>query len=522
MLPPRPTLGRALFVAISGLAIGGPPAALAAPEPVADEVREARAPAAQIEAVDSLATRGPGARIYRFQQEVGGIAVRGSAAIIQGGDEGALLIADTTRPGIDEPPPASIGRGEALAIAQEAVGAGALRGRPRARPLIDPDQGDALVWDALIPSGEPLGDFHVVIDAASGEVLSVQDVLMRATGQARIFTPNPVVTQGSYTGLTDNGDANSSRLTNLRRQVTLGRMANGQTCLTGRWVVATNRAAAVCASGRDFGAEKRASDRFEAIMAYYHVDTTQNYISGPNGLSLADAPNSDFRQPVRTNNFPDDNSFYSPSTFRIEMGRGGVDDAEDGDVINHEYGHSLQDDAVLRSSGFHYGGSLPARAMGEGYGDYIAAMMTPASAPLARKVCVAEWDSTSYAPLPSCLRRTDDTSTLAGQTSSCGGATSYHCVGQVWSSALWKLRGQLGEDADGFNIVDTLALSYNQLLANPDPSWSEAATAVIAADRRFYCNVPNGGGDGICGDDAGEAGQHEAALMAEFQARGFI
>ncbi|MEZ4916786.1 MAG: hypothetical protein R2836_07345 [Chitinophagales bacterium] len=37
-----------------------------------------------------------------------------------------------------------------------------------------------------------------------------------------------------------------------------------------------------------------------------------------------------------------DNSFFSPATpLRLIFGEGGVDDAEDADVIIHEYGHAI-------------------------------------------------------------------------------------------------------------------------------------------------------------------------------------
>lgn len=51
--------------------------------------------------------------------------------------------------------------------------------------------------------------------------------------------------------------------------------------------------------------------------------------------------------------FPDDQSFYSPVTDSIQLGTGGVDDAEDADIIWHEYGHAIQDDVI---PGFGFGG----------------------------------------------------------------------------------------------------------------------------------------------------------------------
>jgi hypothetical protein len=48
----------------------------------------------------------------------------------------------------------------------------------------------------------------------------------------------------------------------------------------------------------------------------------------------------------------------------IKYGSGAVDDAEDADVILHEYGHSIQDDQVPGFGAGHQAGSI-----GEGFGD---------------------------------------------------------------------------------------------------------------------------------------------------------
>ena len=51
----------------------------------------------------------------------------------------------------------------------------------------------------------------------------------------------------------------------------------------------------------------------------------------------------------------------SPSDKDLTFGTGGVDDAEDAEIILHEYGHAIQDDQL---AGF--GASSEGKAMGEG------------------------------------------------------------------------------------------------------------------------------------------------------------
>ena len=85
----------------------------------------------------------------------------------------------------------------------------------------------------------------------------------------------------------------------------------------------------------------RANGMFEQVSAYYALDTLQAYIQN---LGFTDV-NAE-AQKIHTNDIPDDNSFYDPSSDLIVTGTGGVDDAEDLEVVWHEYGHAVQDDQV--------------------------------------------------------------------------------------------------------------------------------------------------------------------------------
>ena len=69
--------------------------------------------------------------------------------------------------------------------------------------------------------------------------------------------------------------------------------------------------------------------------------------------------------------YAEDNSFYSPGDRGLHFGDGGVDDAEDADIVLHEYGHSVQDNQV---PGWGPGGDTEQGAIGEGFGDLLAGM----------------------------------------------------------------------------------------------------------------------------------------------------
>ena len=106
-------------------------------------------------------------------------------------------------------------------------------------------------------------------------------------------------------------------------------------------------------------------------MGYYSITTAEEYI---HKLGFKDVNNEP--QDYLTTGFTDDNSFYDPAVDAITFGTGGVDDAEDNEVIWHEYGHAIQDDQV---PGF--GESEEAGAIGEGFGDYWAVTMSQATSP---------------------------------------------------------------------------------------------------------------------------------------------
>ena len=106
-------------------------------------------------------------------------------------------------------------------------------------------------------------------------------------------------------------------------------------------------------------------------MAYFHIDRAQRYIQSlgfggrrPNGIN-------DRTQVVVADAFPTTTRSSLPATRKIKYGIGGVDDAEDADVILHEYGHAIQDDQVRW-----FGQGDQAGAIGEGFGDYWAAVMS--------------------------------------------------------------------------------------------------------------------------------------------------
>ena len=139
-------------------------------------------------------------------------------------------------------------------------------------------------------------------------------------------------------GLTDRHDTSYPLIRDAYNDVELRRL-DGSHSLKGQWVRITNGNRAT--SNTDTYRFGRANGMFEQVSAYYALDTLQAYIQN---LGFTDV-NAE-AQKIHANGISVDNSFYDPSGDKIITGTGGVDDAEDLEVVWHEYGHAVQDDQV--------------------------------------------------------------------------------------------------------------------------------------------------------------------------------
>jgi zinc metalloprotease ZmpB len=285
------------------------------------------------------------------------------------------------------------------------------------------------------------------VAASASAIASPKPPPGTATAPAQVFAPNPVADLGIQT-LTDQKDADyfsaDPTLARAYHRVTLTDLDRSGT-LTGSYakvISETGKAAANTGNGFIY---TRDQDQFEQTMAYHWVTQAQRYIQSLGFGSTLPKVN-ERQQLLRINQFGGDNSFYREGTGKltITLGKGGVDDAEDAEVIVHEYGHSVQDNQV---PGF--GSSPDAGAIGEGFGDYLAVTVSAHEAPTADEPCVADWDSVSYtSTTPHCLRRVDRSKDyredLVGEV---------HADGEIWSRALWDIHNALGA-----KLADTIII----------------------------------------------------------------
>jgi hypothetical protein len=303
-----------------------------------------------------------------------------------------------------------------------------------------------------------------IVAPALGAATGSKPTTGSALGVGTVFLPNPVADLGDQT-LTDRKDADYVTLSPAYHDVVLTNL-DGSGFLIGNWAQVVSETGDRAYSPSNEFRYHRDDDRFEQVMAYYWITEAQEYIQNL-GFGTFRRPVNMKSQRVRINQWGVDNSFATTHKDELRFGKGGVDDAEDAEVILHEYGH-----AIHFSQGFVFG-SAEAGAISEGFGDYWAVTVSSVVAPTPDPACVADWDAISYTSVvPHCLRRVDRNlhypEDLNGEV---------HHDGQIWSRALWDIR-----QAVGHLKADTLILEAQFGFPGTTMRDLAARTVAVAAD----------------------------------------
>jgi hypothetical protein len=296
-----------------------------------------------------------------------------------------------------------------------------------------------------------------------------------STGTASVFMVNPVQSSGNQ-ALTDQNDSATAVPTSEYARVQL-RNLDGSGYLRGRWANVESSTGTPAYSTSNTFLYNRHQDQFEQVMGYFWVNQAQEYLQSLGfGSTLRGIVKQSF--PVKIDQYGGDNSYETTKPYRVRLGKGGVDDAEDAEVIVHEYGHAVHESQV---PGF--GASEEAGSIGEAFGDYFGVSVGLAADQQygwprkAEAACPMDWDSTSYTSAPHCIRRFDRNLTVADKQG------EVHFDGQIWSQALWEIR--LGYQKLGLTTKawDT-SLIQSQFSYAPDTSFAAAAKATYTTVQK--------------------------------------
>lgn len=327
--------------------------------------------------------------------------------------------------------------------------------------------------------GRPREEWIVYVDASTGDVLSQYDNLAAARGVARIFDPNPVIALGDYRKATTVNGNPRKRLPDAAYRRVYLRDLDTSGYVQGVRVTTAPTRGRIKRVDRNFqfnAHDTRLKTGFKEAMVYYHIDSAIRYLEklGYNGSrAIFTTP-----VPVDVKGTRLDNSWYSPGLGQLTFGTGGVDDAEDGETILHEFGHALQD-AITPD----FGQSSQAAAIGEGFGDYFAASFFAPRKKRSYETSVMTWDAVTYnvgTYDPPCLRRIDEPYTFEDFDHS--EDASEHDNGMIWSATMWEIRRSLGRRRADSIIIES------QFQLDGFTTFARAARAIIDANRNIYQN----------------------------------
>ncbi|HEX3582479.1 MAG TPA: proprotein convertase P-domain-containing protein, partial [Thermoanaerobaculia bacterium] len=206
----------------------------------------------------------------------------------------------------------------------------------------------------------------------------------------------------------------------------------------------------------------------------------------------------------------------------LYFGDGGTDDAEDSDIMLHEFMHAIHN--WIAPGALAGGSSSQAAAVAEGLGDYWSFSSTYDATRASGRdpACIADWDARcagdadsencGYPEGADCLRRVDSTKTISDFKNASDPGTE-HLNGEIWSSALRDIFLSIGKQNTDRIVIESL------FGIPPSPSFHDMAQRMIEADHAL-----RGGADVnvICGAmtlrgifTAGECG---APLQGEYTA----
>lgn len=385
----------------------------------------------------------------------------------------------------------------------------------RARQLWFPreDGSLALAWELLVTADRPALDYRIVVDRATGEVLRREDRLQRwVIGLGKVFRPNPI--QASGDGTLDDGSS-AQVINGLTVNGDLPGLAEGTGKTKGRFADTSVPSLLFPQMNYPVADEPTrqyfydvADLRFAQVNAYYAIDSAQRYLRalGYSGDRTVKNGIRDYPTIVYPHWDAADNSFYRPTTDTLHFGEGGVPDAEDADIMVHEYGHAIQhaQNAIwgtCSTSPLPYGSpNCEMKAMAEGFSDYFAAVVHASYGDPAYQQshapCVGEWDSSSYVarpPYPPCLRRVDGSKVYPADLTG-----NIHADGEIWSRALWDIRNAIGG-----NVASQIVVEH-QFSIPVDATMPQAALEMIAVDADLF------------------GGHNEIPLRQAFCARGIL
>lgn len=349
-----------------------------------------------------------------------------------------------------------------------------------------------LVWQVLLDTFEPNGNWEFLVDAESGKIVVVKDRRSYAIRKGFVFMPDPITTSSNATLSSQTGAA---MLNTERREVDIDNLntpPNGKFRLEGKW------AECLDIEPPFFGHPETQTDfkydatdrKFLSVMSYYWVDRLIEYLRGF-GIPT-------FNQTVENKKIGldgqgvngDDNSHFTLTSAGkpyLAFGEGGVPDAADAHVIAHEYGHALH---------WYVGSRQNAQGNEEGFGDFLGGVwLDRFNTNQFQREAVFPWDNNNNIDHYSNERFFNTPRKYSDATF---GSLGIHTKGSVLAAALWDLYLRMGGNSADANIREQAAdrvihLYVEMLITMP----SNAAVKQLGNGLIITDQALNGGANAV-------------------------
>lgn len=308
---------------------------------------------------------------------------------------------------------------------------------------------------------------EVIIDQTGNMQTHVTSVFFALDSlvTGKVFNPDPLTSANvGYGGAyQDSSDADIVVLNNQRQTKTFKASFDGTTfSLKNQYIELRDNNGdgilPVTSSSPLFDYTRHQSG-FEDVNAYYHLTKQSDYIR-----SLGFNATSQLVYPDPHGGTGDNSFFNEPNT--IYFGTGGVDDAEDADVVIHEYTHFVSYNAAPSTNS-----GQDRNSIDEGTCDYFAASYSK-SINAYNWTKVFNWDGNP----PFWNGRVVNTTKRYPQNIS----NNIYKDGEMWSSTLMQIHDELGKAT-----TDSLVLQTMYLFAS-NMTYPQVADALLQADTLLF------------------------------------
>lgn len=328
--------------------------------------------------------------------------------------------------------------------------------------------------------------FEELIVDESGEILSQRDLLKYHKADTAlnvwVHLPDPLTSSNTEYGdsIFDNLDSNSVFLENqlFQKSLNLDLNSNGEILTQNKHVSIKEFSKPVVPPNVYLDSVPkftRNQSGFEDFNIIYHISNYKDYLDQ---LGYGNIVNYTVDADAHGFNGADQSSFNSfNSPPRLTFGTGGVDDAEDADVIIHEFGHAIYNSISPNAQN----GSERA-AFEESFGDYLAASYSRKTNPFNWHQ-IFNWDghnefwpgriANSNKFYPNDLKN------------------NIYTDGEMFTGALMEIWEKLGAETTDKLIIESVYSHINNI------TLSDAAKFIVFADdlinnganRSELCNV---------------------------------